>query len=306
MRIFDLYLHITINYVFSDNPSFFIFLFRYMPQENHYTVEQVLDAVWLLRQEKWVDKILNSVKEKIFWNDLNARNIEEFKTFVREFTSLYYLLKNKFAEIERSTWERYFEHLREVVNNVLKLPNPNTKKVLIAIAHDSIEDTNKTFEWLSEDYWYEVALAVQSISKDPWEKYQDVSIENEKERIKDAKNQRNAIYFWHLQSFEIFKIHIANLAKEKWIELTEEKLIEITRNALDVKFADRIHNLSTQWDPNDREQVRKKIAETNNFFLSIAQETNKEAYEQIKRLLLVLELRLQGTPWKVRAVLSGK
>jgi (p)ppGpp synthase/HD superfamily hydrolase len=66
-------------------------------------------------------------------------------------------------------------------------------------------------------------------------------------------------------------------------------------NALDVKFADRIHNLSTQWDPNNLEQVRKKITETKNFFLGIAQETNKEAYEQIKRLILTLELRLQGT-----------
>lgn len=276
-----------------------------MSPEQHYTVEQVLDAVWLLKQEKWVDKILNSVKEKIFWNDLNPENIDEFKTFVREFTSLYYLLKNKFAEIERSTWERYFEHLREVVNNVLNLPNPNTKKVLIAIAHDSIEDTNKTFEWLNEDYWYEVALAVQAISKESWKKYQDISIENEAERTKNAKKQRNAVYFWHLQSFEAFKGHIANLAKEKWIELTEEKLIEITMNALDVKFADRIHNLSTQWDPNDLEQVRKKIIETNDFFLVITQETNVEAYEQIKRLILALEIRLQGTSWKVEAVLGA-
>ncbi len=274
-----------------------------MNLEKHYTVEQVLDAIWLLKQEKWVDTILNLVKEKIFSNDLNAENVEEFKKFVRKFTSLYYLMKDKFSEVERTSWERYFEHLREVVNNILKLPNPNTKKVLISIAHDSIEDTNKTFEWLSEDYWYDVALAVQAISKEPWKKYQDLSIENEEERIKNAKKQRSITYFWHLQSFETFKNHIANLAKEKWIELTEEKLIEITRNALDVKFADRIHNLSTQWDPNDLEQVRKKTDETKKFFLGIAQETNMEAYEQIKRLILALELRLQGTSWKVTALL---
>jgi (p)ppGpp synthase/HD superfamily hydrolase len=77
---------------------------------------------------------------------LNNENIDEFKKFVREFTSIYYLMKAKFSEVERSTGERYFEHLREVVNNVLNLPHPNTNKVLIAIAHDSIEDTNKTFE----------------------------------------------------------------------------------------------------------------------------------------------------------------
>lgn len=277
-----------------------------MSAQQYFTLNQVLDAVWYLKKEKWVDKILNSVKEKIYWNEFNDKNIEEFKEFVRKFTSLYYLMKDKFNAIERSSWERYFEHLREVVNNVLELPNPNTQKILIAIAHDSIEDTNKTFEWLSEDYWFEVALAVEAISKIPWKNYIDVDISDDNERIKQAKKIRNEDYFWHLVSFEAFKSHIQKIANSKWIELAEEKIIEIANNALDVKFADRIHNLSTQWDPNDIEQVRKKVDETKKYFLNIAREMNPAAYDKIQVLLLALEIRLNGTSKKVEAVLGNK
>lgn len=277
-----------------------------MLQKNHYTLDQVLDAVWFLKQEKWVDKILTSVKEKIFWNDLNNANIEEFKGFVRKFTSLYYLMKDKFSEVERTSWERYFEHLRVVVNNVLELPNPNTQKVLIAIAHDSIEDTNKTFEWLAEDYWYGVALAVEAISKESWKKYQNFDITDDNEREREAKRERNEDYFWHLESFETFKEHINKLALEQNIVLSGEELDEITRNALDVKFADRIHNLTTQWDPNDLKQVRKKVDETKRYFLKIAHETCIEAYNKLQSLILILEVKLSGTSERVGVLLNAK
>jgi guanosine-3',5'-bis(diphosphate) 3'-pyrophosphohydrolase len=82
-------------------------------------------------------------------------------------------MKKKFRKINRSSGERYFEHLRAVVNNILELPNPNTEKILIAIAHDAIEDTNKTYEGLTEDYGYEIALSVQAISKNAWQDYQN-------------------------------------------------------------------------------------------------------------------------------------
>lgn len=87
-------------------------------------------------------------------------------------------MKDKFSEKYRSTWERYFEHFRSVIDNVLDLANPNTEKVLIAIAHDNIEDTNKTYEWLVEVFWYKIVIAVQAISNNPLEMYVD-KIESE-------------------------------------------------------------------------------------------------------------------------------
>ncbi|MDD3794283.1 MAG: hypothetical protein PHI37_05710 [Candidatus Gracilibacteria bacterium] len=269
-----------------------------------FSLGQVLSAFENIKQEKGIEKLLNNVKEKCFGDRLDKNNIEEFKDFVRDFYSMYYLMKKKFKDEYRDDGVRYFEHLREVVNNVLDLPNPNTQKVLIAIAHDSIEDTNKTFEGLEEDYGYEVALAVQAISKEPWEEYEDFDIKDENERKDQAKKERNKVYFGHLKNFETFKNHIKNLALVKGFELDEEKIEEIAKNALDVKFADRIHNLSTQWDPNDLEQVRKKVDETKQYFLDIAKETNIDAYNKMQSLILTLEIRLINANSNIKKVLQ--
>jgi (p)ppGpp synthase/HD superfamily hydrolase len=71
-------------------------------------------------------------------------------------------------------------------------------------------------------------------------------------------------------------------------------LEQITRNALDVKFADRIHNLTTEWDPNNLEKVKRKLEETKKYFLNIAKEVNQVAYDKIQSLVLVLEIRLHN------------
>jgi (p)ppGpp synthase/HD superfamily hydrolase len=88
------------------------------------------------------------------------------------------------------------------------------------------------------------------------------------------------------------KHHISSIAQKKGIKLSEEKLIEITINALDVKFADRIHNLTTQWDPNNLEQVKKKLEETKKYFYKIAQEINITAFNKMKKAILTLEIKL--------------
>lgn len=277
-----------------------------MQQPDIYSLDNVLSAFESL-SEKWIDKLLNKAKEKIFWWELNSENINEFKDFVRKFYSLYYLMKDKFSEEYRSTWERYFEHLRKVVDNVLDLPNPNIEKVLIAIAHDSIEDTNKTYEWLAEDYLYRIALAVQAISKNPWNLYiekVDKSITDEKNIRKKAIDLRNEDYFWHLESFDNMLEHIRELALSKNIILSQDELKEITLNALDVKFADRIHNLSTQWDPEDSETVRRKVDETKKYFLEIAKEVNIDAYNKLQSEILKLEIRLNQLNKKVVSIVE--
>lgn len=297
-----------------------------MPE--NYKLSTTLLSIDSPNEKRWVKKIIEKVKEKIFWNNLKESNIEEFKRFNRLFGSLYDLMKEKFSDIYRTTWERYFEHLRAVVNNVLDLPNPTTEKVLIAIAHDSIEDTNKTFEWLSEDYWYKVALWVQTISKNPWEDYLTNDEKNEKISLefngytswtsdnvnicidelnklkKIAKERRNLDYFSHLKSFESLLQHINSIAISKWINLTDEKLKEITHDVLDVKLADRIHNLSTQWNPDDLKTTRRKIEETKKYFLIIAKEHNPEAYKKLIMLINDLKYKLENfndleVSWKV-------
>lgn len=263
------------------------------------SLQEIEHMVLSIKERKWIEKIINKVEKIIFKNGINELNIQSFDCFHRTFYALYHLMKKKFKDRYRKiSGERYFEHLRWVVYNVLELPNPNTDKVLIAIAHDSIEDTNKSYETLNEDYEYKVALSVLALSKEPWENY----IEEEKTEEKARKKVRS-VYFSHLESFESMKEHIKSLAISKWLEIWEEELIEITQNTLDVKFADRIHNLSTQWHPDDQETVRRKVNETKKYFLKIAQETNFEAYIKLKKLILELEIRLLDAKWKVNWII---
>ena len=289
-----------------------------------YSLDTVLDTLDELKIWKWVDEILDHAKERIFWDRLNEKNIVEFKCFVRNFTSLYYMMKAKFSQIYRSSGERYFEHLREVVNNVLDLPHPTTDKLLIALAHDSIEDTDITFEWLNEFYWQKVALWVEAISKQPWKQYLNDDeknlLENLESRKRDLtewgyksladlkalwKQRRNYDYFSHIQNFWNLMEYIHLLAESKWIYLNIEELKEIAQDVLDVKLADRIHNLSTQWDPDDTATVRRKVEETKKYFIEIAKERNPSAYKKLWSLLLHLEIQLHNASKKVNHILEN-
>gem|GEM_PF-2537286 len=87
--------------------------------------------------------------------------------------------------------------------------------------------------------------------------------------------------------------------------LTEEEIAEIAKNALYVKFADRIHNLSTQWDPNNIQQVIKKVNETKQYFLNIAKAINKDAYDAIQTLILQLEIRLARISLDILKILNN-
>jgi predicted small metal-binding protein len=103
---------------------------------------------------------------------------------------------------------------------------------------------------------------------------------------------RNEEYFEHLSSYENMKDYIEELSWEHDFSFSSSELQEILQNIFDVKFADRIHNLSTQWDENNLEKVERKVEETRKYFLDIASKVNPEAYKKLKSLILELEIKL--------------
>ena len=238
-----------------------------------FSLNHILDAQEALLPGS--KKLSKKIIEKVYHNDMTPENQEEFRVFNHTFCGVYSNMKKYFDKIYRSTWERYFEHLREVTNNVLDLPNPSLEKVLIALMHDALEDI-----------------------KEEWE---DETKENEEK----AKALRNEDYFRHMTSFEDMKQHILKLAEKRGIEISDEECIQVTQNALDVKFADRIHNLSTQWNPKDIPTVQRKLEETKTYFLPIAQETNPEAYKKLNTLVLELEIRIHNAWGKIQDGLNN-
>jgi (p)ppGpp synthase/HD superfamily hydrolase len=278
-----------------------------------FSLNQILEVQNAL--QPGLRKLSEKIIEKIYYNDMTPENTEEFRLFYHTLTWVYSNMKKYFDKIYRSTWERYFEHLREVTNNVLDLPNPSLKKVLIALMHDALEDIKE--EWVDFNYLStqsniegningkHILLSVEAISKQSWQDYLEEWEEETKENEKNAKALRNQDYFGHMTSFESMKQYIFELAEKRGIEISDEECTQITQNALDVKFADRIHNLSTQWNPKDIPTVQRKLEETKTYFLPIAQETNLEAYKKLNTLVLELEIRIHDAWGKVKDRLNN-
>jgi len=219
-------------------------------------------------------------------------NVDE----INRIKKAYDLIEHKVFWDLRDNGEKVFDHLRGVAHLILDkniIPNPSVEKVIIALLHDAIEDTELDFHTISKLFWLKIAIAVQSISKNLWQDYNQTDTEI-------WKKLRNKEYFWHLESFEYMLEYVRKLSK--WQCFSEDELRKITQNALDVKFADRIHNLSTQWDPDNTEKVQRKIVETETYFLKIAKETNPDTYRCIQAELFKLKQQLGDYKGKVNEI----
>lgn len=152
-----------------------------------------------------------------------------------------------------------------------EIPNPNLNKIIIALLHDVQEDIPEYEDVVRRIYWEYIADWVNALSKKSWKLYLNKSEIKELEECTDdecrkkiegeAKERRNEDYFWHLDS--------------------------LNDDYLDVKFADRLHNLrDMNWVT--REKAIRKVRETERYFLDIAKNRNPKAYElmtiEIKRL----------------------
>lgn len=114
--------------------------------------------------ERQVETFWKQIREHIFeWSWLSEERIEKS---LQAFTTAYELAKYKFQDIDRNLWGRYFDHWVRVMQYLIQsTKEPSIRKVLMAILHDILEDTNKTFWGLKEDYWVEIALGTLLISK---------------------------------------------------------------------------------------------------------------------------------------------
>jgi len=228
------------------------------------------------------DKFYDEIVEKIYSKNLLDKDDDGVKNWMLAFKSAYSLMKWIFrkkireGKDDKGKYIRYFEHLKWVSKIALnELPNPNLNKIIIALLHDSIEDIKWfDFDIIKAIYGEDIAKWVQALSKRDieeylleGEEYETLSPQQKEKMKRILTERRNEDYFGHM-----------------W---------DLDDDILDIKFADRIHNLR-DIDGCDKNKIIRKIKETEKYFLQLAKDRNIVAYN----LMMVAIRKSERKIWK--------
>ena len=271
-----------------------------------------------------ITRIWKEAREALFETNDSIDREGEIARILQPLNSAYALAKQvfewKFRQIPDETWMKlkYFKHLKWAASNVISLsleetdrherPEIYVERIVIGFLHDIMEDIKISFKTLEETFWSRVALWVLAISKDPWEDFipskdtESLKVlgdykwwfvykddEEYQKVVRKYKWIRNKSYFKHFVSFDAFKENMRILAHEQWMSIKENELDELALNSILSKFADRIDNLKTEWDPNNTNKVRRKVDETKKYFLPITKEVCSKAHDMMVEEIIKLE-----------------
>lgn len=203
----------------------------------------------------------NSLKNDIiskFWDKISKNDIKALDSVFDYIKKLPEKVKNPI----RKNWEHYLVHLIETTRILLDISSGLTlEQIVIALLHDAIEDVEEVgINELTRLFWHKIASSVEKLSK------KDISKEwFSDEEYKLLKRKRDIEYLESLKDLDDFE--------------------------LDVKFADRIHNLRTLiWLP--IEAIELCIEDTVKYFLPLAKLRNKKAYNLLISQLFTLRVYL--------------
>jgi (p)ppGpp synthase/HD superfamily hydrolase len=224
-----------------------------------------------------IEKYNDEIVRRIYY----PHGLTKKDSIVREdmylFEQAYSLVKLVFKDKKREDQRRYFEHLKGTMEITLReLPNPNLNKLIIALLHDIVEDIPGYENVIREIYGDYIANGVEVLSKKEWESYltteeaEEYAITEDNKRKKELKEigteRRNEDYFGHLD--------------------------QLNDDYLDIKIADRLHNLRDMKHLTIK-KIEKKLEETKKYFLHVAEKRNPTAYALLMTEVKNLENLLQ-------------
>ena len=165
----------------------------------------------------------------------------------------YNFSKVKFDWMYRKSWEPYFNHLVRTAEILIdELLVKDVDVVALALIHDLKEDTNAKDDTIKMRYWEKMLKKLRKLSKN------DESLEG-KDKAEKTKN-----YFERLKNCECKDVAL-------------------------VKLADRIDNLRTMKWIFKPEKIKRKIEETEEYLLPLAEKYSEEAYWIIRKEIMKLE-----------------
>lgn len=266
-------------------------LLRNKFDEDWVSLEKQSDEIW----GRWFYRV---VKNILFTetNEFDWLNPKQITDKLRVVNISYTFLKEKFIEKTRSNWERYFDHLVRVALIVLlELPNPSLKKVLKALWHDSIEDTNITITNIEQIIWWklwkDVAKTVQNLSKsdliDILRKEKNIPISF---KLLVGENYIFQISLWNFLNFMNDNEKIlnklrrrkqndkTNLEKDLRDYLTEQDIMKLSMKAINMMSEE---DLETLLRTNDKRWILDFLKDIRNriYFDHFKQMTNPNSPE---------------------------
>lgn len=222
--------------------------------------------------ERYYDEIIRTV--------YRPREFSKKDKWVRDemdhFEQAYTFTKASFQKDKRESGERTFEHPKGVMEIILReFPNPNIKKIILALLHDVQETFPEYADVVRKFYGNYIADGVNELSKKDWRIY---LTEAERQQCGEDLEQQNILFNevrkflvsehaeraftsadkileteivaamdeGQLQRYRIIEKNIKpymKRAKERRDNDYFGHLDTLDDNGLDVKLADRIHNL---------------------------------------------------------------
>jgi len=257
--------------------------------------------------QRYYDEVVRACYQEQQWIGKENQRVRDEMDF---FVQAYSLMKVVFRNEKRDSWEKYFEHLKGVMEIVLReLPNPNLNKVLIALLHDVQEDIPEYADMVRKVYGDYIAKAVEKLSKKDWRLYlteeEKILCWSQLEEEQKIFDEVREILLWQnkdksftatnkIKESEVIKAMNSN-QKERYT-IIQKQILPFMKKAkegrnkdyfghlewlnddeIDVKFADRIHNLR-DIEGITKEKALRKIKETKKYFLHVAKKRNPTAY----------------------------
>jgi (p)ppGpp synthase/HD superfamily hydrolase len=182
------------------------------------------------------------------------RGSAEYQLIERAYSTAKDAFREKYRE---GSGERYFEHLRAVA--------------LILMVHMRIRDANVIAAALLHD----IVEDIKNWSQD---------------RVAVEFNRSVAQLVWWVTKPDVL---IFNGDKEARNRAYHQNLNRAPREALMIKLADRLHNLITLWGV-DEDKQRRKVRETQDFYLSLAEKEVILIHEIEQALIEIMN------SWKVQ------
>lgn len=158
--------------------------------------------------------------EKWFLSLINSFNDEEKEFILKAFR----LCKEKHNWQYRDEWTPYYSHPVFVAIKWIEFWLW-AKDIIVLLLHDTIEDTDLSYEDIKEEFWEYIASAVKWLSKK--ENWVNI-VSKEEYYLNLSNNERLAILKWLDRLANLFSLNFATPEKkEKYLKETREVILPI-------------------------------------------------------------------------------